>query len=356
MTSLISLSGTISVFATEENDITCTDDTSLESYIEHVLQNYLYGYETGIQIGYSNPIPYIDFSTGNCISDCFFVFGGDTIIGRLFVNNSEGKFSSTFYGQDNTELQSAFDNNLEIAIGCYNNNVISFTEENGYSLVDGVFEELYPSSFPQRTEIIFKEKSISVPINTLALNSESRKILSVPVVANDPSLGTGAGICWASCVAMKMNYQKGLHLEASDVYYATANKMHDMGIDSDPLGIPSNIKWAYEAYSYSVTYKNSAVTPNEIFGMLSLNKPVQISISGTDSSGETVGHAVIIYGIAISDSSSSNTDITLYIKDPNTNLYQLVNFSGNPNIVKSNISYSPYYTTTVYERWFDTYE
>ena len=88
-----------------------------------------------------------------------------------------------------------------------------------------------------------------------------------------------------------------------------------------------------------------------------MNKPVQISISGTrNSTGSPVYHAVIIYGISIANTSSSNTDITIFIKNPNVDRKESVSYTGNPNKIKASINYDAEWDECFYNNWFATYE
>lgn len=330
---------------------------SKEQYINRIILNHLFWYESKDQLGYSNEIPYWNFSTNSIVNNCYFVFDGDQIIGELFVTDSNGEFSSTFREMDCAELQNAYDKNIGISIGNYCKNVVLFTESTGYTYVDGMFEIQFPDDFSGTTTVISREKSVMAQVEPLAQRASASKMLGVPVVGNDSSLGNGEGVCWASCVAMKMNFQNKLHLDASDVYYATRNKMHALGMDSEPTGTPSIITLAYKEYGYSVNYKSSAVTPNEVLGFLSMNKPVQISISGTrNSTGSPVYHAVIIYGISIANTSSSNTDITIFIKNPNVDRKESVSYTGNPNKIKASINYDAEWDECFYNNWFATYE
>lgn len=355
MTIFIAVSSVSSAFAEETGSIILNEDnTSLESYIERAIPNYVYGYEPSNQISYSNIIPYVDFEEDDCIMECVFVFDGDKIIGRMLISNFDETYGSVYFEQDNDEIQRAFDENLGISIGCYNDNVVFFSEENGYSIIDGVREHMLPPEAPIQMSKIYKANVLPSSPMAYSQNAETQKLLSVSVVGNDPSLGAGAGVCWASCVAMKINYRDKSYLTARDVYYATANKMHELGIDTDPEGSPSNIIWAYEAYDYNVTYEPSAISCSEVLGVLNSNIPIQISLAGIDKEGKAANHAVIIYGVIIANANSSKADITLRLKDPNYNNYSEIYFQSSMSTVLTDIYYKP--NTVTYGMWYATYE
>ena len=356
VTIVIAILSVSSAFAEEIDSIILNEDnTSLESYIERAIPNYVYGYEPSYQISYSNIIPYVDFEEDDSIMKCVFVFDGDKVIGRMLINNFDETYGSVYFEQDNAEIQRAFDENLEISIGCYNDNVVFFSEENGYSIIDGVREHMLPPEAPIQMSKIYKANVLPSSSMAYSQNVETQKLLRVSVVSNDSSLGAGTGVCWASCVAMKINYRDKSYLTARDVYYATANKMHGLGIDTDPEGSPSNIIWAYEAYDYNVTYKPSAISCSEILGMLESNIPIQISLAGINEKGEAANHAIIIYGITIANSNSNKADITLWFKDPNYNDNgKKIYFQSSMSTVLTNINYKP--GTTTYGMWFATYE
>ena len=141
---------------------------SKEQYINRIILNHLFWYESKDQLGYSNEIPYWNFSTNSIVNNCYFVFDGDQIIGELFVTDSNGEFSSTFREMDCAELQNAYDKNIGISIGNYCKNVVLFTESTGYTYVDGMFEIQFPDDFSGTTTVISREKSVMAQVEPLA--------------------------------------------------------------------------------------------------------------------------------------------------------------------------------------------
>ena len=148
----------------------------------------------------------------------------------------------------------------------------------------------------------------------IALASEGASLgsINLPVShVGNVNIGTSTNkkyVCWAACVAMTANYMDGDSYTARDVYNTVSSSYSESN-----LGTPSCIQDAYSnCVDASFSYRAKAIKADTVFTSLRNGAPVQIAISGTNTSGGTSYHAVLITGLHVYSNQAVYT-----VDDPN---------------------------------------
>ncbi len=278
----------------------------MNEYVESRVPAYVesMNLSVGGTLSYSNPINLYDFNTNEVVGAYIFVLDEDEIIGKMEIHTNNNDYSSVFDAVIPSEIQNSYDNNIGVALGYYDHNILLYTSADGYSYVDGTGKigEL-PASTNLTTQTIIPQGEIIY--NPISVCSESlgSKNLSVTHVHNQ-EYSTDKFVCWAACVAMTSNYLNGTSYTALDVYDKVKSKY-----DDTTLGSPDCILEAYTKCSVSnIEYREKAIKANTVFTSLSSNVPVQINVSGYSNNKELY-HAILITGIHL------YSDYTVYTVD-----------------------------------------
>ncbi len=328
-----------SVLTSAENVSVSQVDTSetIKEYLDICIPRYMaiHGIEMDATISYSNLIPLYDFNSFSFMGYETFVIDDGELIGKvdIYVNNELG---SMFDTNITKEMQEAFDSNGALAIGYYDDSLLTYTLENGYSLVDGLYTG-YPTETPEVYSISCSNiKLSSKPVEYSWLGSKYLDIEHVPNSTKvDPS-----GVCWAACAAMVLNYKMDTSL--------TADKIHNKLTE---LGKSRNTASAFDYYGYTPYTKQTSVTPergamsaDEVWDQISRDRPIVIYLEGSKPSDtdptkeEIIYHGVVIRGIYIDSGYTTYT-----IDNPNTVKEQYITVKGNPNTVSESIKLGRYY-------------
>lgn len=138
---------------------------------------------------------------------------------------------------------------------------------------------------------------------TLSGMSRANASYSIPVsyVAN-ATTSSGKGLCWAACIASRVNYESGLTLTAKRIY-SDANRATAAGKPSGlPEGTTSWMEYTYNLYGISAT-STDALTMERLVKLIESDTPVIFNVFRTEG-GETYGHAVLMKAYYILSSSS----------------------------------------------------
>lgn len=245
----------------------------------------IHGIEMNATISYSNLIPLYDFNSFSFMGYETFVIDDGELIGKvdIYVNDELG---SMFDTNITKEMQEAFDSNDALAIGYYDDSLLIYTSENGYSLVDGLYTG-YPAETPKVYSISDSNVRLcSKPIELAGLGSKYIDIEHVP----NSTVAHSEGECWAACAAMVLNYKLGTSLTADEIY----NKMTEIGKTHHT---PS----AYDYYGYTPYTIQKDITPNcgamsadAVWNQIAADRPVVITVK---TIGAARSHAVVIHGI-----------------------------------------------------------
>lgn len=324
---------------------------SLEEYIDYSIPRHLYAQSILIDgtLSYSNPVALYNFSDNSIIGSEIFIFDDDRIIGKTEVYNGESGYISMFDTYIPDDLLSAYCDGQQIAMGYFEEDLLMYTVSDGFVHIDGLEScDLAKSALPVPQELsAITIWGITSPDFAIPY-SISRISLDVKHVHNSTKEDK-YGQCWAACLAMKLNYQKGLNLDADTV---TAVCKSDVSLQEKGGSVGANpvspdITAMYNYYGYAVTTVNDAISHGDVYYALADGKPLVISIHNTDT--DDYGHAMVIKGIILDGSSS-----TYMLDDPNkwntTVTWQL---NGNPTQKDPNISYDD--SGYTYNHWRRTY-
>lgn len=328
LSAIVALSGVLSSYASavSTSTITYSDMSPIKDYIESCVPYHIVAQDitTDPYVTYCEPIPLYDFNEFTTLGYETFIVDSDEIVGKMDIYTGD-KFSSLFDTQITDEIAAAYENGTELAIGYYNDSLLLYTEENGYSFVDGIYSG-YPVETPSVSTITSTNTQVNASIRSRAYLGS--KILNVVHVPNSTTYNSGE--CWAACCAMVLNYKQGRSLTADIIYKAmTDNKKSHHSPD------------AYDYYGYTYTIQKDitpncgAMSSNEVWEQINnQNRPVSITVKRPNS---TTSHQVVICGITVDSSYTTYT-----IDDPNNSTRQSFSIDGNPTTVSEDTSYGRY--------------
>lgn len=146
---------------------------------------------------------------------------------------------------------------------------------------------------PIKVENAIEINSVVTPRITVYNKKLSVNWVSNPII-------DGKGICWASCVAAKVNYQNETQLTARDVYDSLNHEY-----DGKPVGNDLWIERAYSLYDVSITMVDNSVSAGACLTQLISEKPIHIGILGVGENGADAAHSVLIIGVNYADVSGA---------------------------------------------------
>ncbi len=332
----ISISALVSVSV-----FSCTalaeDFQTLDEYVNDVLPTYLEAndFPEGTNYYTSNLIDVINYETGDKYASYIFVFSENEIIGKMQINSSNNGFFSSFDTYIPDAIQEVYDKSEYFTI-TFDDNYVFLVTDSVNMAFDGVNNEniIYSGDAP-KNDIIERLNSFSyVKPEVISLNNIQGDIslleeiafadydLSVERVPNVYISDIGRYVCWAACIAMKLNYQCDLDLTATDIF--NASKWLESG-ETDP-GYEYVHKNAFDKYDCAYTLVDGSISASKIAFALRDNMPVEIGIEGTyTKNGKTysAAHALIVKGIRLYTSKA-----TFILLDPSTSQKQTVTIPG----------------------------
>lgn len=278
-------------------------------------------YDAVADLSLSNPIPLHNLdSNGEKIGNVYFAFDGTKNIASLLVSSHEDQYDSSFYMSNYEAVNQALLNEENIVLGSINDCFLLFSNgnmhilenPNHYDTVDTDNSMLIEGTrISQIVELSILPKGKSVYYN-----------LSVPFVDNDSSPLSGYGLCWAACLASKINYQQGKSLTAMDIWRACWKTVaYDDA--TDPMGTDEWVKTAGSLYNINIQVKSGQMNTSQITQRLRLENPAIAVIYGKNNKNESVSHAILL--------NSFDEDADYYevsFMDPNVgNSYVYISFS-----------------------------
>lgn len=336
---------TAALIITSANSITAFADGEVsmghiseeyKDFIEFSLPRHIYAneLETGATVKYSEPIPYYDFLENELLGTEVLVVDDDTVIGKLRIYGEGDNIASDFDTAVNDEMTTAYLNGDMVAIGRYDNEEWFFSDTLGYSFVCGDDNNsVEPENEPSFTQTITISDEVS---SSYAMpRSIMTYRLDVPYVSNSFTYNS-EGQCWASCVAMLVNY-------ANSSMHLTSDKVHQDLIAAGINYSENGTAKALDYYGYDYSKKSGAMTSSDVALTLKENKPIIMYIKNSTTS-ET--HAIVISGLVLDVSSS-----TYSLRDPNMPALQTHVQNTSLNTLNSSFSYTS--TTTNHSYTFD---
>ena len=327
----------------QESNIVQTVDANFQlseqeysSLIEYSIQKHLIAQNifTESTVEYSNPIPYYNLGNQEIAGSQILIFSAGEIIGKMSVYYEDGIFSSDFDTSVNAATMNfAVLGNSNVALGGQNNSEFFYSDGEGWSYLDGVDTNTLPTYLPSITNTVTIAGSCNIPyIMPYSLATHN---LAVKWVSNSTTYSS-SGQCWASCVAMVVNYGKNKALTSNKVYEDLTNAGLNFSYNGTAI--------ALDYYSYTYLCTDSSMTSGDVATALKNKRPVIMHI--TNSSGNK--HAVVIKGIILDTSSSTYT-----ILDPNKSTPVTKVMVGNPVASQSNISLTS--AGVSFTTWYDSF-
>ncbi len=320
------------------------DYDELDVYAESSITGYLASNAMdaeSVSISQRYPIYSIDYN--EVISYMYFVFSEKETIGRLTVTYDDKTYHSSFTTAsiNNFVIGESYKlyvlgenlfvrrNDIDICIAGPQKDTSKFTSIKANSLLSKQQTIEVPVEY---TELKMKEAIDDSEEMIVQRSAPTYYYLSCPYVAND--IVDGVGLCWAACVASRVNYHDNSSLSAKDVYDAC-----DDDGDSRPSGTPKGnttwIKYAYSLYDINVTKVSSGKTFGQICYLLDADKPIYCSFErGVDS------HGVLLVGVY----QSGSTDIYMF-RDPNETGIVSISVSSDALNDSTKVAYTNSYHT-----------
>lgn len=201
-------------------------EDGLVAYVESMLPQYLLVNEMFAgEYMVSEAMDLYDWETGESEKILFLVFEGNQVVARLVVQCYEGEYCSSFTKSNSNVLTKVYQEKTPVAFGFYNECFVMRTETENVLLSNSSKENPLrglSDSTQRRASKLNCLKSIKIDdlmeVHAVVIPRTTvyNKQLDVKRVAN--TTVNGAGLCWAACVASKVNYQKEIDLCAMDVY------------------------------------------------------------------------------------------------------------------------------------------
>lgn len=254
------------------------------------------------------------------------------------IYESGHNYTSYFDTTITDEIINAYTNGDQIAIGGFENSLLLYSDSIGFSLVDGVESGDTPLNVPVELSSISVRGG--VPSSYIIPYSIANISLDVSHVHTSTTYNS-AGQCWASCVAMIINYHfsPDPKIESDTVY----KDLDSAEIDYSTNGTQTAL--SYYGYTY-YTRTGNAMRPGDVATQLKNDNPVIMHISNASGS---LTHAVVIKGIILDTSSS-----TYSIDDPNYKSTRTIVHTTNMGVVNSTIQEYKSLTYS-YTKWYNSF-
>lgn len=233
----------------------------------------------------------------------YFLIDTDIAIGMLNVYVEEDSYSSSFSPLYNSDIKKG--SALQLYI---NDNGLFVREDENDTLLSGKDCSGNESAF-LNYPILQVEIGSRIPSLRIS-RSNASYVIPVSFVANDTT-ESGNGLCWAACIASRVNYEKGRSYTARSIFSA-ASASSAVGKPSGiPVGTTEGMKYTYRLFGISTT-STSTLTKDYLTDIIESNKPVIFNVFRTEG-GKDIGHSVLMKGYYVLSPSS----IVYMFMDPN---------------------------------------
>lgn len=243
----------------------------------------------------------------------YFALDNSEIVGTLIVECIDGEYYSSFNLGAEEEIYDAYSENEAFALFCQDACLIMRTSTDNRIIENDSFIELDADSlnYPATTLTRVYEENAHIVSSLEELNnSGTASLLStspgaytvndvyVPFVTNGKAV-TGVGMCFTACVASISNYRTGTSYTANSLYNKLWINYSGYGSGDYPVGTLLWINRAFVTCNLAYNYEPNGLTGVRISDILSTDRPIYMSMVGTDSEGERYGHAVVLHGIYV---------------------------------------------------------
>lgn len=286
-----------------------SSNNEMDEYAASVVGSFLHanGY-WGEDCYLSQSYPVYDVLDEDISHHLYFVLEEGQVVGRLAVFENEGQYNT---GYIHGAIE-GFDPNDPFQLYLSGNSL--FLRQN---LVDiqisgeGQYDN-FVGEIPVLAQVICENNDIQI---NQVVNRMTYYYLPVSRVPN--STVNKIGICWAACIAARVNYHQGKNLTARNVYDA-CNATAIGRPSGTPSGVPEWIQYGYSKYGINTTCAEAGKNFGQVCDLLSSDKPIYCSF--TDG---TNFHAVLLIGVYQEGSSN------IYMfRDPNESNLVSINVSN----------------------------
>lgn len=282
---------------------------TLDEYVDEVLPTYLNAHNFSEEQNYytSNIINVTDYETGDVYTNYMFVFVDNSIVGKMQIDLSQTGYHSSFDTDIPNEIQQIYQNGESFALTFDDNYIFLVSGEINTTFGGVESNATFNGNIAENTVIVRESNFEYIQPEVISLNIAKGGVmtrgtafadynLNVSHVSNEYIIEIGRHVCWAACIAMKLNYQYGYNLSARDVF--EASKWLDSDLD-DP-GYEYTHSNAYSEYGYNnYTYVDGSISSQDIALSLRNNIPVELGIEGTNTDGDAAAHALIVKGVQL---------------------------------------------------------
>lgn len=273
------------------------NDSAKEEYIASVLLGYLTveDHVLGDNVFLTQAYPIY----GNDSSDMYFVFDGDSYIGRLVVGMQGENYHSSFCFDENENIENAVVNQEGFAISAPTEySLILQMSDESYlisgSSVDSAMSYAEISDFDYTVATLSEIDFSGVP--SPAIDTSDFSVgLEVPFVANDLD-DYNRGLCWAASICAISDYRGGKDITPYQLYKALETKYQSV-----PTGTSV---WILRGFEY-VGFSSSRVNPiswSSLYNKLYSGLPVMFNVARSGGAHSVVcryfvgGDGYAIYG------------------------------------------------------------
>lgn len=273
--------------------VRANEDNQIDSYALSVIPSYIYANGLVNENNYlSDGFAVYDLDAGVTEHYIYFLLSGTDAIARLDVYDGEEQHSCFSLMED---ANICVGDELQIYLN--DGGLFCRTEDEDIFLAG----ENSVGCEDVNLEIDGQELTAKYPLE-LSGTSRSVRAYNIPLqyVAN-AATSSGAGLCWAACIASRANYEKGFQLTASNVYSAACASSAPGKPSGVPYGTVEWIRYTYSIMGISTTYTSVGKTKNEVASIVANQKPILCCIYRTEGERD-IGHGVLLKGYYIDDS------------------------------------------------------
>lgn len=273
--------------------VKANEDNQIDSYALSVIPSYIYANGLANENNYlSDGFAVYDLDEGVTEHYIYFLLSGTDAIARLDVYGGEEQYSC-FSLIENANI--CVGDELQIYLNdgglfCRTENEdIFFAGENSVGCED------------VNLEIDGQELTAKYPLE-LSGTSRSVRAYNIPLqYVGNAATSSGAGLCWAACIASRANYEKGFQLTASNVYSAACASSAPGKPSGVPCGTVEWIQYTYSIMGISTTYAAGGKTKEQVVSIVSNQDPIYCGVYRKDGT-DYIGHGVLLKGYYIDDS------------------------------------------------------
>ncbi len=236
------------------------------------------------------------------------------MVGSVTVEYVDNRIISAFREESIPAINEALASGAEIQLG-YSNGCFLVYSGNKMHVVDNndFVDESFADSLTADSalsEAIAVKETAAAAVQSRAM---SWSVSGVKYVKNEPNPDNGVYTCWAACIAsMGMQKNPGSVYTAISIYKSCRDSTSpNRPSDDYPTGVPEWINFGLQYIVGIVPAQTSALSSEEVKGILGSNKPIYVSLKSTSRDKK---HALVLCYYMEIDSNSGQ----YVFMDPNS--------------------------------------